>query len=223
MLADGPKFAAERLGLPEAGVHVKGAAINLHDWRTRWGVLFGQIVGTGVSWPSPGVDCWGPEPDIGYPEMTNPLRAKGKAEEARKTYIKKLSFGDCMGQCWRATWACPEGTELSSASLSAVTGWDFSAEEGLQVGDRVLNLERIFCLRHGLTAADDLQVSERLVEAPLSGMAKGKSIKPYLGGLVRDYYRLNGWDERYGKPLRSTLRKLNLESYEDEIWGCARK
>ena len=223
ILADGPKFAAERLGLPEAGVHVKGAAINLHDWRTHWGALFGQIVGTGVSWPAPGIDCWGAEPDLGYPEMSNPLKAKGKAEEARKTYLRKLCFADCMGLCSRATWTCPDGMELCSAALSAVTGWDFSPEEGLQIADRVLSLERILCLRHGLTAADDLEVSERLVEAPPSGAAKGKSIKPYLEGLVRDYYRLNGWDERYGKPLRSTLRKLGLESYEDEIWGCARK
>jgi len=44
MLADGPKVAAERVGLPGAALHIKGSGLALHDWRrTSWGVLLGKL------------------------------------------------------------------------------------------------------------------------------------------------------------------------------------
>ncbi|RLE52552.1 MAG: hypothetical protein DRJ26_04580 [Candidatus Methanomethylicota archaeon] len=29
--------------------------------------------------------------------------------------------------------------------------------------------------------------------------------------MVKEYYRLMGWDEKKGKPLRSTLQRLGLD------------
>jgi aldehyde:ferredoxin oxidoreductase len=49
--------------------------------------------------------------------------------------------------------------------------------------------------------------------------AAGKSIAPYLEGMVRDYYEENGWDRKTGKPLRSTLKRLGLEEFIDDVWG----
>jgi len=31
-------------------------------------------------------------------------------------------------------------------------------------------------------------------------------------------YRLLGWDEKTGKPLKSTLKKVGLEEYIKDIW-----
>jgi len=47
----------------------------------------------------------------------------------------------------------------------------------------------------------------------------GKSIAPYLEGMVREYYEELGWDRKTGKPLRSTLLKLGLEEYLPLVWG----
>ena len=57
MLADGPKVAAERVGLPEAAVHIKGSGMNIHDWRRAW-EFFRASLGGGSGWPAPGADCW---------------------------------------------------------------------------------------------------------------------------------------------------------------------
>jgi len=219
LLADGPKIAAERVGLPEAAVHIKGSGMNLHDWRRAWGVLLGQIVGGGSGWPAPGADCWTPEADVGYPVKTNPLTPFGKAEEVAKTGRLKY-WNDCHGSCWFATWGVPGILKYTSGAISAIVGWDFTPEEALMVGERVITLERIFNIRQGLTVEDDLNVSPRITDpAPAdAGPAAGKSIKPYLEGWVRDYYRLMGWDPKTGKPLRSTLRKLGLEEYISFIW-----
>ena len=220
MLADGPKVAAQRVGLPEASVDIKGSGMNLHDWRRAWGVLLGQAVSGGSGWPAPGADCWTAEADAGYPEKTDPLSPYGKGEEVAKTGVIKF-WNDCYGCCWFATWGLPGIMKLTSSAIAAVVGWDdFSAEEALAVGSRAVTLERIFNMKHGLTAEDDYKVSPRLTDpAPAdAGPAAGKSIAGYMEGWVRDYYREMGWERLTGKPLKSTLRKLGLEEFTHLVW-----
>lgn len=220
MLADGPLAAAQRVGLPEAAVHIKGSGMNLHDWRRAWGVLLGQAVGGGSGWASPGADCWAAEPDAGYPKRTGRLSPFGKGEEVAKTGIIKY-WNDCYGCCWFVSWGRPNIMRVSSSAVAAAVGWkDFTAEEALAVGHRVLTLERIFNMAHGLTAEDDMKVSPRITApAPAdAGPAAGKSIAPYLEGWVRDYYEHLGWDRKTGKPMRLTLQKLGLEEFNHLVW-----
>jgi aldehyde:ferredoxin oxidoreductase len=104
--------------------------------------------------------------------------------------------------------------------FEAVTGRRISLEEALSVGERILNLQRCFNIRHGLTPEHD-DVSERLLSSPVGGPAKGISSRPYLKGMVEEYYRLMGWDAKTGKPLRGTLRRLGLEKEIADMWGNA--
>lgn len=220
MLADGPKLAAQRLGLPQASVDIKGSGMNLHDWRRAWGVLLGQAIGGGSGWPAPGADCWTPEVDVGYPERTNPLSPYGKGEEVAATAGLKM-WNDSHGACWFATWGIPGIVKITADAISAETGWDFTPEEVRLAGDRILALERIFNVKWGLTAEDDYKVSPRITDpAPAdAGPAAGKSIAGYMEGWVRDYYHALGWDRKTGKPLISTLKKLGLEEYIEDMWG----
>jgi aldehyde:ferredoxin oxidoreductase len=215
MLADGPKAAAERVGLPDAGVHIKGSGMNLHDWRRAWGVFLGQVVGGGSGWGPPGADCFSAEPDAGYATKANPLSPFGKGQEVAKTGIIKL-WNDCYGCCWFASWGITGIMKHSAGAVSAVVGWeDFTPEEALAVGHRVLTLERIFNMNRGLTAEDDINISARLTDPapPDAGPAAGKSIKPYLEGWVRDYYVELGWDRKTGAPTKNTIKKLGLEEF----------
>jgi len=110
---------------------------------------------------------------------------------------------------------------FTSGAIAAVVGWeDFTPEEALAVGHRTLTLERIFNMKHGLTAEDDIRVSPRITDpAPAdAGPAAGKGIAPYLEGWVRDYYEELSWDRRTGKPLRSTIKKLGLEEFMPLVW-----
>ena len=122
----------------------------------------------------------------------------------------------------RDFWVYDDKDEIFGCCALHVVGWeDFTAEEASAVGHRVLTLERIFNMAHGLTADDDIKVSPRLTDpAPAdAGPAAGKSIAPYLEGWVRDYYEHLGWDRKTGKPMRSTLKKLGLEEYLPLVWG----
>lgn len=217
-LADGPKTAAERLGVPEKAVHVKGAGLNLHDWRRGWAVMLGQFVGGGSGWPSPGADCWTPEPDVGYPEKPDPMQPEGKPEEVAAVAPKKY-WEDIQGTCWFATWGLPGVLVNSAECTAAATGWDdFDDKEALEVGERAVTFERVLNLRLGLKAEDDYEIPQRLAEPSPDGPAEGKGIGPYVEGWVRDYYELMGWDRKEGRPLIKTLERLGLEDYKDEVW-----
>jgi aldehyde:ferredoxin oxidoreductase len=218
LLAKGAKHLAEILGIPGAAVHIKGGGMNLHDWRSGWGTLLGQAVGTGSGWFSGGCDTFGNEPSMGYVDKLPQDAWMGQAESVKATSDYKIWGADCTGLCWFAIWGVKGGADLVANAMSAATGWDFTVPEGLKVGERVITMERVFAMQRGLKAEDDYTLSDRLFEAPKYGPVKGKSIKPYLEGMVREYYELRGWDRKTGKPWIRTLRELGLEHLADGVW-----
>ena len=216
LLAEGPKKAAELIGgdALKYAVHIKGAGMNLHDWRAAWSVLLGQIIsGCGPCWQAPGADAFSPEPDLGYTELAkNPTSPEGKAEAVRKTQLKKL-LEDSLGICWFGSWGVPGSLTYEARAIAATVGWEgFDVDEALTVGERVINLERLFNMSHGLTLETDLDVSQRLLEAPTTGPATGKEFGQYIKGMVREYYQEMGWDAETGRPLAKTLKRLGLKA-----------
>jgi len=69
---------------------------------------------------------------------------------------------------------------------------------------------RLIAIRRGFRHEHEFDVSPRLLEAPQSGIAKGKSIAPRLERIMGEYYALMGWDEQ-GRPTPETLKRLGLE------------
>ncbi len=219
ILARGIKRAAEHIGgdAPDFAVNIKGTGMNLHDWRSAWGTLFSQIVGGGISWPATSVDVHSVEPDIGYPEQTGPFDWAAKPLEAAKAGMIK-SMNDSSGLCMLVTWGIQGVFQLTADSINAATGWNVTRDELIEAGQRAMQLERAFNVRHGLEPADDWTVSARLIDPPNDGPAKGMSIKPHLVGMVKEYYRLMGWDEKTGKPSRATLERLGLDDVVKDLW-----
>jgi aldehyde:ferredoxin oxidoreductase len=220
ILARGIREAAEWIGgdAPDFAVNIKGTGISLHDWRAVWGLFLGQLVGSGAGWPATGADAFTPEPDSGYPELTDPFDHNSKPLEVKKTGIVKF-LHDSTGQCMYVTWGMEGALKLTAETLSAATGWDFTIEELLEVGERIMHLERAFNVMHGLSPADDYSFPRRLIEAPPDGRAAGKPIAPYLKGMVNRYYDLMGWDPKSGKPWRNTLEKVGLGRVAQDLWG----
>ena len=215
VLADGPKEAAKRIGgdALKFVVHVKGGGMNMHDWRVSWSTLFGQIISSaGPCWQGSGVVAFSPEPDLSYKELSvDPVSAEGKAEAVWKTQQKK-SMEDSIGICWFAGWGVPGSLNFERRAIAATTGWkDFTVEEALTVGRRIITLQRLFNIKHGLTVQSDLDVGQRLLDPPTAGPAKGKGFAEHLPSLLREYYSLSGWDPGTGKPLPATIKDLQLE------------
>jgi aldehyde:ferredoxin oxidoreductase len=98
--------------------------------------------------------------------------------------------------------------------ISALTGDPFTMEDFQVVGERILNLERLFNVREGIRRKDD-QLPRRLLTEPMSeGPNKGAVIP--LEPLLDDGYAALGWDTESGIPKAETLKRLGLEEHITE-------
>jgi aldehyde:ferredoxin oxidoreductase len=77
----------------------------------------------------------------------------------------------------------------------------------LEAGDRIYNLERLFLLRAGFTAADDTLPQRMLAEPLTEGPGRGHVVE--LDMMLPEYYQLRGWDEN-GIPTPVKLQALDL-------------
>jgi aldehyde:ferredoxin oxidoreductase len=100
--------------------------------------------------------------------------------------------------------------EPYAAMVRAVTGWDMTVEELERVGERIINLERLFNVREGVRRAQDV-LPWRVMHEPIpDGPSAGMHCPPTeLAGMLDEYYRLRGWDAD-GVPTDARLAGLGL-------------
>ena len=93
--------------------------------------------------------------------------------------------------------------------LNMVTGLGFTTEALYTIGERIVNLERLFNLREGMTVADDT-LPDRFLQEPLpDGAAKGKTVP--LQNMLQEYYVARNWSMETGYPSAEKLKSLNLK------------
>jgi aldehyde:ferredoxin oxidoreductase len=94
--------------------------------------------------------------------------------------------------------------------VRAVSGFDMTVEELEQVGERVINLERLFNVREGVRRKDDV-LPWRVMHEPIpEGPSAGMHCPPdELSMMLDRYYELRGWDAD-GVPTPDRLRHLGL-------------
>ena len=95
--------------------------------------------------------------------------------------------------------------------INAVTGWDTDIAEILEVGERRLNMLRVFNSREGIGRELDT-LPKKMFKRPLEG---GKSDGYVLDEkewetALEDYYRLCDWNVETGHPSLNKLESLGL-------------
>jgi aldehyde:ferredoxin oxidoreductase len=91
--------------------------------------------------------------------------------------------------------------------LSYITGQKFSGGHLQEIGARIFNLERVYNLREGFTAADDTLPGRILHEPTFAHMQSGHP----LDQLLPKYYRNRGWTPE-GVPTPRTLERLQVRT-----------
>lgn len=136
---------------------------------------------------------------------------------AKVTYARKtqqlMSLLDSLNLCqfvWGSTWQL-FGPEDILRFVRAVSGWEVDFAELLEVGERRLNMMRLFNKREGIAANQDT-LPEKFFSKPLeNGPAHGWKVdKPEFERALQEYYRQCGWDEQDGAPTPETLNRLGL-------------
>jgi aldehyde:ferredoxin oxidoreductase len=94
--------------------------------------------------------------------------------------------------------------------LNKITGWDVSYEELMEVGERSLNLMRLYNYKiKGWDVKDDRFAGKLAYEEGEVGIYKGK-IVPW-DEILQEYYKLRGWTPR-GLPTKEKLIELKMDN-----------
>ncbi len=227
LLAHGTRHAAAVIGrgAERFAIQVKGQELPMHDPRGKVGVGLGYAVGEG------GADhlCAVHDTLLANPQSVGFKAAQPLGVESLSVYElgeRKArnysilenwsSFGKVVGLCFfgpapRSFIRIDEVID----TVRAATGWDFSLDEALRIGERATNLARAFNVRCGLGPADDC-LPDRLFEPLPAGPMAGVGIsRPDFEATVQQLYRLKGWNPATTAPTRERLRALDVEWVAD--------
>jgi aldehyde:ferredoxin oxidoreductase len=91
-----------------------------------------------------------------------------------------------------------------------ITGWDLTADDLKQAGERINNLKKLFNLREGWTRTDDTLPPRVLEEKLPTGVVAGVGLtRDELDYMIAGYYRARGWTND-GLIPQAKLSQLGL-------------
>ncbi|HCJ66359.1 MAG TPA: aldehyde:ferredoxin oxidoreductase [Elusimicrobia bacterium] len=203
LLAEGVKRASKKLGRgsEKYALHIKGQEIPAQDARVNPSAGLSQAVS------ARGADH--------LRSLVTTKHLKNTAEEiAQQVKINEdfYALRDALIVCYY-TCGYPGIFKVKDFAqvLPLLTGREiFSSEKELmKIGERIVNLKRLFNLREGLTVKDDNLPKRFLKEALFT--SEGKKRIAQLAPLLNYYYQFRGWDKKTGKIKPGTLKRLGLD------------
>lgn len=215
LLAEGVMRVSRKMGGEAARMAIytmKGNTPRSHDHRTRISELFDTCVSNTGTFEN---HMWGLRNRLGLTEYCVPGRPLETAKWNARTK-GTMQFEDSLGVC---RFNVNTNIELLSKALGAITGWKYTPNEAMTMGKRIVNILRVFNIRHGITGDLDYP-SPRYGSALSDGPYQGYDVMVCWKDMLNTYYREMGWDEETGTPRPETLKGLGLEHMVKDIWGC---
>ncbi len=199
-LADGTARGAAAFGHPEIGMAVKGQSVAAYDPRALKGEGLGYATSNRGACHLRG---YTPASEIlGIPVKTDPLEWKGKGE-LLKIFQDLHAFSDSLDLCKFSAFS--EGAEEYAAQYEAIVGIPLSADDVMEAGERIYNLERYYNNLAGFDGSHDT-LPERFLKEPGSGPAAGSVCE--LDLMKAEYYAARGWED--GVVPEAKLRELQI-------------
>jgi len=108
--------------------------------------------------------------------------------------------------------------------IYSITSWKTTWFELMIVGERSLNMSRIFNMREGFTVNNDNLPEifyHNFTDGPLNG--QGAINKRDFENSLRSYYEIMGWSRDAGTPTTAKLIELGLDCLVDGVKGKNKK
>ncbi len=136
--------------------------------------------------------------------------------EARRIGSSWHHVVSATGICTFGLGALPDMESLIDM-IRAVSGWDVTVDEMLQIGERIANVRQSFNIREGLNPLT-FNVPGRIVGIPpkTAGPTKGVTVDEQT--LDGEYLAAMDWDPATTKPSKKKLVSLGLEAVANELW-----
>ena len=207
ILAEGVKRAAEKIeGSAEFAMHVKGLELPGYDPRGMKGQGLTYAVSDrgGCHLRSNTLRT----EIIGKPRLYDRYVYDEKGEMVRELQLNYATF-NCLIACVFGAFAI--SVEDYAEALTSVVGWELTAEALWRIGERALNLTRLFNVREGFTRLDDTLPPRLFNQAATRGPSKGEVVdKKAFEQMLDEYYRCMGWDPLTGIPTDQKLKELSI-------------
>jgi len=215
ILADGIKAAIRYIGdeAEEIAVHVKGLEVPAHDPRATFQWSVNYATGTTGANHQRGFSGW---INLRCPELG--------LIDAKRHSMKDVALWSARCQ----DWACLCNSYIQCEAflyvlsfteqvlaLNYITGWRLGVPDVAKIGERIFNLQRVLCLRFGISKKDD-RLPKRLRTPLREGGAANKVPEPFEEEL-ENYYKIRGWSSD-GKPTKKKLIELDLEEAIGELY-----
>ena len=230
LLAEGVQAAAQTVGQGSEAyaMQIKGAPINESCMRTHKGWALGIITSTrggGHLRGAPNTEQKNVPSDVsqkiwGIPTAGTPGSYEGKAKlvtwfEAFKAVV------DSLGLCYFSTyWRDVNllGPKELADLLYGATDWRLEEAELLNIGEKIINLEKAFNTLHaGFTRQNDLPPERLMTTSVSEGPFKGEHLdKSKWESMLSEYYRIHNWDMDTGWQTEACLDALNLPLFVKE-------
>jgi aldehyde:ferredoxin oxidoreductase len=222
VLADGSALAAKRIGrgTEKFVMTVKGQEIAGQEPRAQKSMGLAAVTaarGADHLYAFPVLDEAGFDEDIKkrfgeeyLPEMAERLNPTYKGIMVKECEDFMVMI-ESVGLCKYGTQIPPEFYYDDIAlALKIHNGLDFTAKDLQLIGERIVNLNRLFNARFGITRKDDC-LPERLTNDPAPvGPSAGEVVE--LDQMLTEYYDERGWSQETGLPLKKTLERLGLDT-----------
>ncbi|MEL7650206.1 MAG: aldehyde ferredoxin oxidoreductase family protein [Sedimentibacter sp.] len=221
ILAKGVKGASEEFGMgsEEFAMHVKGQELPMHDPRGKVGVGLGYSLSpTGADHMQAGHDTLVASAGENLTNMnpiglTEPVGALEYGKEKGILYGKLekwWSFLNMAGVCDFVP--VPRGSlpvDKLMELLNSATGWNVTAEEAVEAGERGITLARYINYKLGVDEKTE-ELPKRLYQPLENGNMKGNMLdRDKFIAMKKDYYDFMGWNEN-GEPAEETLKRLGI-------------
>jgi aldehyde:ferredoxin oxidoreductase len=212
LLGLGVRAAAEELGDEAAtfALQVKGLELPYHDPRAFVSMAVGYATANRGACHLESLSYW-----MGYgtgfegwhdpDESFDPHDSAGKAQVVFD-FQNYMSVYNPLGVC-KFIAKANFGPDRMAALVNAATGWEWTVDDVLSIGERSFTLKRLINNRLGVTRADDTLPARLLTEPRPTGGAAG--VLPDLDRMLPEYYALRGWGQD-GMPTPERLAALGL-------------
>ena len=199
-LALGVRAVSEKYGGKEFAMQTKGLEFPGYEPRGSWGM--GLAYATSIrgachmqAWPI-AVEAMG---DL------DPFTSEGKGRLVADMHNENaVKFSAIFCDFWDIS------IETQSKVLSLIMQKEYTEQDLLKIGERIVQLGRLFNQREGFTRKDDT-LPERIFKDPvISGPAAGKILpREDFEKMLTEYYNARGWDDQ-GRIPEQKVKELDL-------------
>ena len=215
LLGEGVELAAKKFGKGSElfAYHIKGGRMEI-DPRTGWATALSHATSTRGADHLKGTplsNAFGVWKNIPY-DFTDDSKMEYKAEAV--IFFENLnavidSLGLCKNDTWSQSAECP-GLKEFAEMMTTLTGFEFTANQLLEIGERIYNVERAYNSRSSLTREND-KIPDKFFNDPIETKIKVLDREKFEE-LKDQYYKLRGWEVETGHPTEEKLNELGLQN-----------